>query len=269
MGRMLVEQMLPTLEKLTWEGEEEATSAGALVFRTAIDQVDAYRGDPRDLAAAVRTLRTSQSLPYAYAGVAYVLIAASSDEHGSWYQPGLEDALAWLERAQALEPDIVDINAVEALIYIYGGRYNDATLVLEYLLDQEPNNYYVLRAMMILWQQQGDLEKALSWNEKAMAAAETVPQRLRLKSIVGDLHLRAGNKAAARAILEEALHFDPDNAWLCHRISVLYHEEGNVEESARYNQRALRLQPGLVEAEALREQLEEGSGSGLLGRLFG
>jgi tetratricopeptide (TPR) repeat protein len=123
--------------------------------------------------------------------------------------------------------------------------------------------------MMVLWQQQGDLEKALSWNEKAMGAAETVPQRLRLKSIVGDLHLQAGNKAAARTILEEALHFDPDNAWLCHRISVLYREEGNMEESARYNQRALRLHPGLVEAEALREELEEDSGSGLLGRLFG
>lgn len=268
MGQALISQLLSALEKLDWSGTEDATPAGFVVYKTAIDQVDGYRGDPQDLAAALRTLHTADSLPYAYAGVAYVLLAAAK-ENGTYAQEGLDAALSWLEQAQEFAPDLVDVNVIEALIYIYGDRLDDARLVLDYLQGQAPDNYFVRRAEMTYWQHAGDHEEALEWSRHAMDEAETVPQRLRLKSVAADLYLQAGDRESALQSYKEALHFNPDNAWLCHQISVLYYEDGDLEEAASYNERALKLDKELAEAKKLRETLSGTErSSGLLGRFF-
>lgn len=275
MGHQIVAKMLPVLEKLEWRGGEEATRAGRVVFMTAIDQIDSFRGDPQVLGAALRTLRTSDSLPYAYGGVAYLLVIASAEENGGGavgdHDPaGLEAALSWLERAQALAPDVTDLNVIEPLIYIFSGRYDDARLVLDYLHDQSPHNYFLHRAEMYYWQYVGELDEALSWNEQAMSQAETVPQRLRLKSMAATLHLQRGDTDQALQAYQEALHFDDDNAWLCHQISRLHYDRGELEEAARFNQQALKFQPDFTPALRLRQAMaDEGHSAGLLGRLFG
>lgn len=280
MGRTLISQLLPTLEKLDWSGVHEATPAGALVFRTTLDQVDGYRGDPKDLGVALRTIRTTDSLPYMYAGVAYILLAASGPRNRAggagalqpdgYDKTGLYAALAWLEKAQESAPDEVGINVIEVLIYIYSGRYDDARLVLDYLQGERPDNYYLLRAEMTYWQAVGDHEQALGWSQRALEEAETVPQRLRLKSSVAAIHRAAGDTAQALQTYKEALHFDDNNAWLCHEISLLHHEQGDLEEAARFNERALKIKPDLPEARQLREQLaEQQDSSNFLGRLFG
>jgi tetratricopeptide (TPR) repeat protein len=270
MGKALVAQLLPVLEKMKWAGVEEATPNGAIVFKTAIDQVDSFRGDPKVLATALRTLRTADSLPYAFAGVAYVLLAASAEEDGSYDGDGLDAALHWLERAQDLSPELMDLNVVEPLIYIFGGRLDDARLVLDYLHEQDPYNYYLHRAEMYYWQQAGDLEQAMKWNQQAMEQAETVPQRLRLKSVAARLYLQAGDSDRALQTYKEALHFDPDNAWLCHQISLLHLQREEMAEATQYNERALKIQPDFTPARELREQLSgDERSSGFLGRIFG
>ncbi|HZD10795.1 MAG TPA: tetratricopeptide repeat protein [Candidatus Binatia bacterium] len=279
MGRALISQLLPTLQKLKWEGKPEPTPAGALVFRTAVDQVDGYRGDPRVLGVALRTIRTGESLPYNYAGVAYILLAAAGPEtHGlsmsadneAYDETGLEAALKWLEKAQELAPDEIEINAIEALVYIHGQRYDDARLVLDYLQGQAPDDFFLLRAEMTYWYRVGDYQQALEWNERALQQAETVPQRLRLKSVAAAIHQQAGDTEQALRAYTEALHFDDNNAWLCHEISLLHYELEAYEEAARYNERALKSQPDFPEAQQLKEQLaEQQRSSGLLGRLFG
>ena len=278
MGRALISQLLPSLEKLQWSGHPHATPAGALVFRTTIDQVDGYRGAPRVLGVALRTTRTGDSLPYIYAGVAYILLAAAGPETvgpntilnaGAYDSTGLDAALDWLEKAQESAPDEVEINVIEALIYIYGQRYDDARLVLDYLQGEGPDNYFLLRAEMTYWMHMDDPKQALDWNLRAFKEAETVPQRLRLKSVAAAIYLQAGDKANALQAYTEALHFDTDNAWLCHQISMLHHEQEGYEEAVRYNQRALKIQPELVEAQQLKERLAEHQRSpGFLGRLF-
>lgn len=280
MGRTLISQLLPTLNKLDWSGVHEATPAGALVFRTTLDQVDGYRGDPKDLGVALRTIRTTDSLPYMYAGVAYILLAASGPRNRApgtgalpsdgYDQTGLQAALEWLEKAQESAPDEVGINVIEVLIYISSGRYDDARLVLDYLQGERPDNYFLLRAEMTYWQAVGHHEQALDWSQRALEEAETVPQRLRLKSSVAAIHRAAGDTAQALQTYREALHFDDNNAWLCHEISLLHHEQGDLEEAAHFNERALKIKPDLPEARQLREQMaEQQDSSNLLGRLFG
>lgn len=281
MGRTLISQLLPTLQKLDWSGVPEATPAGALVFRTTLDQIDGYRGDPKDLGVALRTIRTTDSLPYMYAGVAYILLAAAGPHDSAtgtgalqqwdgYDEEGLQAALEWLEKAQETAPDKVEINVIEVLIYIYSGRYDDARLVLDYLQGERPDNYYLLRAEMTYWQAVGNHEQALDWSQRALEEAETVPQRLRLKSSVAAIHSAAGYTSQALQTYKEALHFDDNNAWLCHQISLLHHEQGDLEEAAHFNQRALKINPELAEAQQLREQLAgQQDSSRFLGRFFG
>ena len=288
MGSVLISQLLPTLQKLEWSGSPHATTAGAVVFRTTIDQVDGYRGDPKVLAAALRTTRTGDSLPFAYAGVAYILLAASAppasaprtsapqtaapnaaSESDRYDSTGLQAALTWLEKAQDLAPDEVEINIIEPLIYIHEKRYDDARVVLDYLHGEAPDNYYLLRAEMSYWQHVGDHSQALEWNQRALEAAETVPQRLRLKSVAAAIHQEAGETAQAMQAYKEALHFDANNAWLCHQISLIGYELEEFEEAVRFNERALNLQPDFAEARQLKEILaERNRSSGFLGRLF-
>lgn len=279
MGSALVSQLLTALAKLEWDGNPEATPAGLLVFRTVVDQVDGYRGDPRVLGLALRTARTADSLPYAYAAVAYILLSAAAlhSTHGAvgaaqagYDAAGLDAALAWLEKAQDLAPDDTEINVVEALIYICGERVEDARLVLDYLRREGLPHYLLLRAEMSYWQKTGDPSQALRWNERALQEAGTVPQRLRLKSAAAAIRRQAGDKAGALQAYKEALYFDENNGWLCHQIALLCDEQGALEEALRYNERALKLQPDFPEAQQLRERLSEKQrSSGLLGRLFG
>lgn len=278
MGRALISQLLPSLQKMNWSGAPEATPAGALVFRTTIDQVDGYRGDPSDLGVALRTIRTTDSLPYMYAGVAYILLAAAGPRNsatatgvlnaGAYDETGLQAALQWVEKAQETAPDEVEINVIEALVYIYSARYDDARLVLDYLQGEEPENYYLLRTEMTYWQAVGDYERALDWSQRALQEAKNVPQRLRLKSGVAAIYRAAGDTPQALQAYKEALHFDDNNAWLCHQISLLHHEQGDSEEAVRFNQRALKIKPELSEAQQLKEKLAEEQDSGFLGRLF-
>lgn len=273
MGKQLVSQMIRTLPKLKLSDTEALTTAGFTAFEVGRDKVDAYRGDPKTLGDALRIFQTADSLPYQYAGIAFTLIAASREADGSYYQPGLDEALEWLEKAQELAPDATDINTIEPLIYIYAGRLDDARLVLDYLHQQERDHYYLYRAEIEYWEQQDNAQKALEWSEEALEAAETVPQRLRLKSKVGDMYLRLGELDQALQTYKEALHFDADNAWLWYRASTVEWQRQDYAEAARLNDKALALDPDLHPAQQLREALSEkldgDSSRGLFGRLLG
>lgn len=272
MGERLVAQMLPTLRKLKLSDNAEATMAGFKAFEVGRDKVDAYRGDPKALGEALRIFQTADSLPYQYAGIAYTLIAASEkrDAEGQYDQTGLDAAMEWLEKAQELAPDLTDINVIEPFIYIYGDRFDDARLVLDYLHQYESNNYYLCRAEVALWQRKGDLEQAIEWSRRAIDAAATIPQRLRMRNIVADLYLEKGDVDHALQTYREALHFNPENAWLYHKVSVIHLQQGALEEAAQFNARALELEPDLEEALELRQALSQKSEgtTGILGRLF-
>ena len=272
MGKRLVDQMLPTLQKLKLSDIEEPTTSGFKAFEVGRDKVDSYRGDPKVLGEALRIFQTADSRPYQYAGIAYTLLAASekTDAEGEYDQSGLAAAMEWLEKAQELAPDVTDINVIEPFVYIYSGRFDDARLVLDYLHNYDSNNYYLCRAEVAFWRKKGDLEQAIEWSRRAVDAADTVPQRLRVRTIVADLYLEKGDVENALQTYREAIHFNPDNAWLHHQVSLIHLRQGEEEEAAQFNARALELQPDLEDALDVREALsqEDEGNTGILGRLF-
>jgi tetratricopeptide (TPR) repeat protein len=255
---------------MKWPETTAATELGRQAYEIGMDKADDYVNDPRDLAAALRTFQTGKSRPYAFAGVAYTLVKASREKDGTFSQAGLTEALNWLEKAQELDPDVLEINVVEALIYVYSGRFDDARLVLDYLEAIDHRNYYILRAEIAYWQEQGQLDESVRWYEQTISVAETVPQKLRLRRSLGDLYLKHKRYEQAAGVYREAIHFSKENPRLWHNMSVAYWHLGDYQEAQRCNEHALKLNSESPEALKMESALKEKLGTGSLGRrLFG
>lgn len=269
MGEQLLRQLLPYLEKVNWPVEQAATQQGLAAYLIGLDKVESYSGDPKTLAEAVRIFQSGGSAAYAYAGVAYVLLAASLEPDGSYATAGLAAAMDWLERAQELAPDPVEVNMIEALVYVYNGRFADARLILDYLHEQEPNNYHVHLAEVAYWWRQRETEKALAAVKTAVTLASTTAQRLRLHNQQAEIYLESGQLDEALKLCIEGTRLEPRNPLAWHKLSQVYWRKEDLAEAERTNQQALRL-GNLPEAQQMAEQIKakRRGDSGLLGGLF-
>jgi tetratricopeptide (TPR) repeat protein len=269
MGKILIDKLLPSLEKMPIPETRDVTVQGRQTYEIGLEKVDEYRGDPKPLIAALRIFQTGNSQPYLFAGVAYTLVTASRENNETFDQNGLEAAMAWLEKAQELAPDVVDINMIEAFIYVYGGRFEDARLVLDYLENIEPDNFYLIKAEAAFWRRQEKLDEAVRWYEKAIAAADNVPRKLRQRSRLADCYLEFGEDDKALEIYQEAVHFSKEDPWLWHNLSIIHFNKEDYKEATRYNRMALELldfQEAREMEKALRAKMGTG---GLVNRLFG
>jgi tetratricopeptide (TPR) repeat protein len=265
MGKQLIQQLLPALQKMPWPNNDTATEMGRRIYAQGIERIDDYKGDPKELVGTLRLFQTSDSKPYAFAGVAYLLVAAARESSGEYDQNGLDAAMTWLEKAQETEPDIVEINMIEALIYAYGNRFDDARLVLDYLQDQDPMEYLVHLAEVAYWRQQKDLEQTVYWFDQATQSALTVPQRLRLLARMGDMYSEAEAFDDAIEVYRKAIHFDNGNAMLWHKLSLVYWRQENFEEADVCNRNALRLKDFSAAKKMEAALKERQGGSGVLG----
>jgi tetratricopeptide (TPR) repeat protein len=269
MGEKLLQQMMPFLNKVNWVGEEAVTPQGREAYMIGLDKVESYTGDPKILAEAIRVFQSGGSLPYAYAGAAYVLVAASRERDGSYSLAGLDAAMDWLEKAQEIELDVVDINMIEAFVYVYNGRSEDARLVIDFLMDMEPGNYHVHLADVAYWVEQKDLAHIEQAIEAAVKTAVNPPQKMRLTNQLGDIYMQFGELDKALAAYKENVHFDPKNPLLWHKISMVYWRLDDIEEADRANQQSLRV-GSLPAAQKMEEQIKERKKkeSGRFGGLF-
>lgn len=272
MGKRLVEQMVPSLVKANWPANKQATALGRKTYEIGLDQVDSYTNDPKPLAAALRTFLGGDSEPYAMAGVAYVLLAAAREKDGSYDPDSVRIAQQWLEKAQASEPDLIEINFIEALVYIHSGRAEDGRLVLDYLWEVDPYFYYLSAVEVVYWQHQRDLEQIIHWCKKAAAAAATNPQRLRWRRIMADAYYDFEQYDLALPAYRDAIHLDPQNPEPWYLIAAIHWHNENDEEVERALHQALRLQadfqPAVQLAAALAEKRKKKT-TGRLGGLLG
>lgn len=269
MGYDLVQKILPSLEKTQWPDAPEASLHGLQTYEIGLDKLAEYQGNPKTLMEALRVFQTTESAPYAYAGIAFTLLAAGAEKDGSYSQESLNTVMAWLEKAQALAPDVVEINLVEAYVYIYGNELENAQLVLEYLHGQDPNNYWVHVAEVAYWRVQGNVEAVEQATENATGMARTIPQKLRLRSQLADFYYEQGALDKALVMYQDAVHASQKDYMLWHKISVIYWKQENIEECERANQNTLRLvdYPPAKQLEAAIKKKKSESGG--LGRIFG
>lgn len=270
MGKKVTAQLISAIKQMEWPELESATEQGRRIFLQAVERIDEYKGNPADLLGTLRLLQTADSRPFAFAGIAYTLVGGAKNRGEDYDETGLTAAMAWLEKAQDMEAEIIEINCIEALIYIYSGRIDDARLVLDYLADIDPYNFYLHQVEVAYWVAAKDKEEAVEWIERTIQSAVTIPQRLRMRAKLGDVYLNAKEYDKAAQVLKEAIHFDKENAGLWHRLSIAHFRLNDLAEADRANKRALKLQPGHAVAlkvqAALKKQM---GGTGGLRRLFG
>lgn len=271
MGADLLQKIIPAIENMNWPSQPQIHDAGKRAYEIALDHVDSFRSDPRVLAKALEILQGSESRPLALAGVAYTLVAASAEKEGAYDSEGLRNAMMWLEDAQAVAPDEIEINFIEALVYIYDGQLDNARLVLDYLLEQNIHRYYrLLVAEATYWHQVGDLEQMAYWYEVAGNEAVNVPQRLRLVSRMAEAYLVAEDYEKAEVEFKKAIHFDNNNPMLWHRLSLIYWRQEKWEEAQVWNERVIKsgakIGAAVKMSEALKEKLDQG---GFMNKLFG
>ena len=271
MGSELLEKMLPAIERIAWPTQTAINEVGQRSYEIALDEVDGFRGDPTTYRKALMTLQKSDCRPLALAGVAYVILHASAEKDGSYTPEGLEECMSWLEQAQAINPDLVEINFIEALVYVYGREYDNARLVLDYLQEHSEPYYRVMTAEVSYAQAVGDLEALEHWVAQATLHANNVPQKLRLLAKIADAYVAAGAVDKGIEQFRKAIHFDRENGELWHKLAVIYWRQENFEEAQRCNQQVLRLAPDMPAAQkmaqALKQKLDQGGG--VLGKLFG
>lgn len=271
MGQQLLDKLIPALDRINWPENPLAHEVGRITYEEGIEQVDEWRGNPSKLAAALRVFATADSRPYAFAGVAYALVAGAREADGSHAPAGLDAAMQWLEAAQELEPDLVEINFIEGLVYIHGGRLEHARIVLDYLQQQNPDNYYLAAAEVEFAEAAGDEAQILQWIDRAIGAARTIPQRLRLHSRLASFLRQFGRYEEAKEAYRRARHFDAENVDLLHEMSMLAWEMGDIDEAERLNKQVLGRKPDMAAAVRLEEaiKLKRKDEGGVLGRLFG
>lgn len=270
MGKQIIDKLLPVLTKINWPTHQTATEQGRRIYMQGIERIDDFKGDLKVLSGTLRLFQTSDSQPYTFAGVAYLLVAAARESDGTYAENGLDAAFTWLEQAQESEPDIVDINMIEALIYTYSGQLENARLILNYLQGEEPDNHNLHRAEIAYWIAMKEIDRAVDWFEEASNSALTVPQRLRLRAQLGDLYLESGQDEEAIEVYKEAVHFDKENYLLWHKMSVANWRLQDFDEAENCNRRALKIQDfptGRKMEEALKKR--KGGNTGMLGRILG
>ncbi len=269
MGQQLIAKLLLLLEKVNWPTTAVATEQGRLAYFVGLEKVDAYSGDPNQLTAALKTFLTGNSQPFAFAGAAYILIAAAQEKDGGYDPDGLEAAMGWLEKAQDIAPDVLEINMLEALIYLHDGRFQDARVVLDYLHELKPSDYFLYRIEVAYWQAMGDVAQTILWFGQAAETAGTVPQRLAMRRQLADFYFQQKMWAEAKATYQEILHFDNSNPTLWHKLSIVHWQLEDIEEAEKCNQQTLRLKD-FPAARQLEETIKKKkSEGGVWGKLFG
>lgn len=269
MGIELVRRMDAGLSKMDWPGQPLATPLGYQTFEMGLDVADEFVDDLQVLNKALKVFRSGDSRPFTLAGAAYMLLTGAREPDGSYSQPALDLVLSWLEKAQADEPDRPEINFIEARVYIHTGQFDNARMVLDYLMQQAPYYYHLNVTEAIYWQGMGDVEKMENWFGAASKYADNVPKQVRLFEKMGDALLNNGLLAEAVAQYRKAIHFSNQNGRLWHKLSLIYWDMEQIEECKMANGQAIRLEYG-ADADEMRLALRRRLGTtAVLRRLLG
>ncbi|MFT5193888.1 MAG: tetratricopeptide (TPR) repeat protein [Cellvibrionaceae bacterium] len=261
MGKELVNKILPLLKRIEWTDSTQVTQFGLQTYEMGMDWVDQYDGDVSVLQTAIKTFRSSDSQPYAFAGVAYLLANVSREGDGSYDLNGLDEAMQWLSMAQDIEPDRPQINFIEALIYLFKGELENARLVLNYLSDQA-SHVYRFNITEAMWcEKVEDYEGMDEFYTEAEKTADTVPKKLRIQSLLGDAYIKIENFEKALKHYNQAIYFNRENDKLWHKMSLIYWKQQNYEECKRCNDIVMRLKP-TKSAQRVQEELKKKMGSG-------
>lgn len=240
MSSQLIDTINRHLHASQWPSDITTSPATKEQYERGLDAVHAYRGDSEQLFDALRQFQAIPSRPYAFAGVAYTLLAASYLYDTEYQAEGIEEAGRWLVEAQSSAPNLPEINFIIVIYYALQEKYKSAQAWLDSLIT-DPPNYYACIAEMRYWEKQDDIHKVYDAYLKATQSAERSEQRLYAIHLIAGSLLEANLPIQASEMYEHLAQHVTDDPWLWHNLSVAYYQMGEYKKAHEANQSALAL----------------------------
>jgi tetratricopeptide (TPR) repeat protein len=156
-------------------------------------------------------------------------------------QNRLNDAIKEMDKAIAADPARTDLLLARANFYVRAQRYDEAIAAYKKLLEKTPNSPDLLYRLGETYTRKGDINLAADTFRKNVQAApnNTLPL-LRLGLILET----TGPPEQAKAIYEQILKLDPNQATALNNLAFRKAEEGSDLDSAlAMAQKARQLQP--------------------------
>jgi tetratricopeptide (TPR) repeat protein len=248
-----------------WPNAHRAAERNRRTYELGLDQINSYHGDPAIFFQALQTFAGTQSCAYAYAGIAFALTMAATVTGDGPYVVGFEEALRWLEKAQEWEPNLVEINFIEAVVYINWGQLENGRLILDHLAREESDNYYLCLTEMNYWSRQKHHDNYVGWLRKASKSANNKLREAHALSALAHLYLNQGQLEYSIGTFRDVVKLTPNDAWAWHNMSYMFLKLKKLKEAELCNQRALEIMD-FGAARDIEEKIKQNKGG--LSRLF-
>jgi tetratricopeptide (TPR) repeat protein len=221
--------------------ETDITPADLTIYKQTLDRANMFRGRPAILVEALQILKECNSLPLAYAGRAYLLFVAAGVREYVYDQEGLTEAQRWLAKAQAIAPDIPEINFIGVFLALFTHRDETAKLLLKPLIMADNYGYYVRTALMCYFFLKRSEVKLFDAYRAALPFAKTIERRAYLHFHMAGYFLQLGLLNRSLSLYQELLRLTPYDPWMWHDLSIIHMKKGNLFMALRCNKNSLAL----------------------------
>jgi tetratricopeptide (TPR) repeat protein len=241
MGDKFLTYVTDLVNTTSWPEKPFANAKSQYIYEIGLDSVELFRGDPALLIEALRAFYQTDSRPYASAGIAAVLMSASYSHNDVYDESGLLEAQRWLEQAQAIIPDRLEINVLEPRLYIKLKRFHDARIILDYFQSENYEHYHIALTEMAYWIRQNNIEQAQHWYTQAEKLSSTRGRKICALNRLAECYFTNQHHKKAIETYEKLAKLDSNDPWLWHNMSIAYFRMGKYRESDKYNKKALSL----------------------------
>ncbi len=166
-------------------------------------------------------------------------------------------ALQMLASAREIAPADPETDTEEGLILVRAGRWDEAEPLLEKAVAAEPDNENVLSTLgIVAWQHHHDLNKAVEWFTKALAAhPDQDGFNASVHNNLGGVHGEQGDYASAIAQYRLAVAISPQDPEYHTNLANALGASNRYDEARSEAELALRIAPHYPQARAVLENL--------------
>lgn len=142
----------------------------------------------------------------------------------------LDEAMKKAEKALSIEPDNNEAILLKATTLIKQENYGMAEAEINRVLEADPQNMEALTARVMLYKNSGQINKALTATEEALAL---YPDAMPLKMIKLSIFQELNDYSAMEKLYREMLPDYPDESWVAVSLAKLLNDSMNRYEDSR------------------------------------
>lgn len=249
MAQDLVEHFRKLIQSVEIPNNDVITDEAIAVYESGRDVLLMYRGDSDVLVKALRTFISTQVRPLIYAGAAQVVISASYVSGGKYDAGGISYAKNLYELAANYSLNSLHVALVEVAILGQRKELDKMRFALDSIRDHfaEAKTYFgYILGEMDYWYNSSNIPEFGKWANLGLEHARNNIHRLNILNRLGSIYLTQPKNVGYKQALtyyERVVSIDPEDPWAWHNMSIIHHHDGNYEQAAYCNYRALELMP--------------------------